>query len=57
MSTGNTIELCRQIHELRTDATIMEAAMRAYENMIEERDDQISDLKTELHMALQDGEP
>lgn len=57
MCYSEIFELCRQIYELRTDAAIMETALRAYEDVIEEHNDRIENLETELAAALQDGEP
>lgn len=44
MGYSEIFELRRQIHELRTNAAIMETALRAYEDIIEERDEQIEEL-------------
>lgn len=55
MSTGEMFELRRQIHELRTDATIMAAALRAYGTIIEKRDARIKDLETELELMSLGG--
>ena len=48
MSYSEIFELRRQIHELHTNATIMETALRMYEDAIEDRDAQIEELNREL---------
>ena len=55
MSYSEMFELRRQIHELRTDATIMETTIRAYETIIEEQRCTIAELEAELGLVQLDG--